>query len=155
MRAISKAPVPYVPVCERGNEPDKQTVFWIKPKTYEEVNRAMKRYGGAVKDSSDGYKAYDDNKLNSADQEEWKAVVTKIENFEFPSDFVDENKTRIAPDNMEKSGKYDGTQYYRIKVIEDEFLKVSVLRNLDVSVVNEIWKACQDRAFLSEGLKNA
>ena len=68
MRAISKEPVPYVCEMDRSLPEEEQTVFWVKPKTHQAVNKAMERYGGTFTEDSAGYKTYNVPKLDEADQ---------------------------------------------------------------------------------------
>ena len=140
MRAISKKSVPYVCESDRSLPKEEQTVFLIKPKTYQEVNNAMRRYGGTFKEDGQGFKDYDVSKLNSADQQEWCSVVEKIENFCFSEDYL-----KKYPEIPHKEGF--------VEVITDSSTKLDVLSMLPVNVINEIWKATQDVTKLKEGEK--
>ena len=145
MRGISKKPVKYVCECDKGLPEKEQTVFWLKPKTYKEVNSAMGRYSGAVKEDQEGQKHYNINRLNSADQEEWCEVVTKIENFAFDLEALKAD-AKLAEIADEKG---------YIKVIEDDRLKIKVLEHLPAGIYNEIFKAAQDLNALKVQEKNA
>jgi len=144
MRAISNEPIPYVCEMDRAEDKKNKTIFWIRPKTYREVNRAMKRYGGSFREDQKGFKDYDDIKLNVADQDEWIDIVVKVENFAFSEKFYAEH-----PELKEKANK-DGY----LALIEKDPLKVDVLLSLSANVVNEIWRASQDISVLKEGEKN-
>ena len=144
MRAISNEAIAYVCEMDRDEKPEYKTVFWIRPKTYREVNRAMKRYGGTFREDQKGFKDYDNHKLNTADQSEWTDVVVKIENFAFDKKYYDAH-----PDVKEQANK-DGF----IKVIEADHLKTDVLDSLSANIVNEIWRASADISMLRDGEKN-
>ena len=152
MRAISKEPVGYVCKSDRGLPRKEQTVFYIVPKTYQEVNKAMGRYGGTFKEEADGRKIYDVPKLNEADQQEWNDVLAKIENFSFTDKYYTENPdmaTKAVDVKLEEGGKAKF-----VPLIEDGPTKIAVLKSLPANVVNEIWRASQDVSLLKEGEKN-
>ena len=144
MRAISNEAIAYVCEMDRDEKPEYKTVFWIRPKTYREVNRAMKRYGRTFTEDGKGFKDYDNHRLNTADQSEWTDVVVKIENFAFDKKYYDAH-----PDVKEQANK-DGF----IKVIEADHLKTDVLDSLSANIVNEIWRASADISMLRDGEKN-
>lgn len=145
MRAISKKPICYVCEEDRSLPQEEQTKFWIQPKTHQEANRMMKRYGGSYSENSKGYRDYSVNKLNVADQEEWTDTVVKIENFAFTNEYYKEH-----PQVKEKSN----AKGY-IDVIEnDDYLMVEVLRSLMPDTVNEIWRASQNASRLRGEEKN-
>lgn len=145
MRAISNEAIAYVCEMDRDEPKNKRTIFWIRPKTYREVNRAMKRYGRTFTEDQKGFKDYDDHRLNTADQDEWCDVVMKIENFAFDKKYYESH-----PELKEKADK-DGF----IKIIEADPLKVDVLNSLSANIVNEIWRASADISMLRDGEKNA
>ena len=157
MKSVSREAKPYVCEADRSLPEKEQTVFWIKPKTYQEVNRSMGRYGSAFTEDNKGFKVYHVNKLNEADQKEWNDVVVMIENFCFSDELLNnELKDMIDPTNINKVGK---DRY--VKVIgdrndtgKDVTLKKEVLNHLPADVISEIWKACQNESVLKEGQKN-
>lgn len=145
MRGISKKPVAYICEADRALPKEEQTIWWLKPKTYQEVNEAMGRYGRTFTEEKDGYKNYNVARLNRADQEEWCDVVIKVENYAFPDEFYTKH-----PD-IAKQANEEGY----IKVIDDDDLKLEVLLSIPSGVYNEIFKACQDLNSIRAAEKNA
>lgn len=78
--------IPYVPEEER-NVSDRQTVFWIKPKTGHEANQTLASYAGAGKDGRKGYRELSVRKLDNADVEQFLATVSKVEWYQFSDRF--------------------------------------------------------------------
>lgn len=145
MKAISKKPICYVCEEERSLPQDEQTKFWIQPKTHQEANRMMKRYGGTYNENAKGFREYDVNKLNNADQEEWLDTVVKIENFKFTDEFY--KSYPLIKEKTNKKGYID--------VIENnDDLMIEVLRSLMPDTISEIWRASQNASRLRQDEKN-
>ncbi len=148
MKAISKQPKPYILKADRGLKEEEQTVFWIKPKTARDVNEAMNSYGPAIKETPEGYKEYNTNKLNEADKKEWQRVVTKVENFAFTNDYIESN-----PELKERiKAKEDDVSY--VEFVDELHYIGQIWESMSPTDIGEVMKASQDMTFLKEGEKN-
>jgi len=78
--------IPYVPEEER-NVVEKQSCFWIKPKTGHEANQTLASYAGAGRDGRQGYRELNVRKLDNADVEQFLATVEKVEWYRFSERF--------------------------------------------------------------------
>lgn len=85
VKGVEKKPVPYVLEDDRNSPLEEQTVFHIMPKTGHDSNRTLQRYAAASKDGRKGSREISVQKLDSADIEEFLAIVSKVEVYQFPS----------------------------------------------------------------------
>lgn len=89
IEGTSPASVPYVPEEERGVT-EKQTVFWIKPKTGHDSNQSLSVYAACGKDNSrTGFRELSVRKLDSADVSQWVQLVERVEWYMFSERFPD------------------------------------------------------------------
>jgi hypothetical protein len=83
--AIVEKEHPYVLKDDRENPEDKQTVFWIVPKTVRSANQTAADYAAVSStERRSGTTKVNVARMNAVDDKEWISAVRKIENFLVP-----------------------------------------------------------------------
>jgi len=126
--------IPYVPEEDR-TATEKQTVFWIKPKTGHEANEALANYAGAGRDGRNGYRELSVRKLNTADAEQFVATVEKVEWYLFTTRYQD----------LHDHGPFEA--------ITDEATLVKVGMDLSSDTLIEVFEASNNIQRLNAGRK--
>lgn len=135
IRGVTKKTYAYVLEDDRANPASEQTVFHIIPKTGHDNNLTLQRYAGTAKDNRKGFREINVQKLDSADLEEFVAVVKKVENYGWPEDHPMFEKSPVS------------------KEITDELTLKEVARTLSADHLSEIWEVSNNINKLSEGSK--
>lgn len=136
IRGVEKKAIPYILEDDRSNPVEVQTVFWITPKTGEDNNQTLRRYASTYKDNRKGAREVDARKLNTADSEEFLALVERVENYGFPKDHALYNKEQDP-----------------VKEITDKIQLMEVARTLSADYLAEIFEAANNLTKLTEGAK--
>lgn len=137
IKGVKKEPIPYVLEADRMNPVEEQTVFFILPKRGHDANVTLKRYGGASRDGRGGYREFNVDKLDAADVDEFKSIVTRIIRYQFSDGHI-----------------YSQKEEFKKGLVEDTREKdVIGAIGLDMSFIhmNEIFDAAQDISKLEDG----
>jgi hypothetical protein len=126
--------IPYVPEEER-NATEKQTVFWIKPKTGHEANQSLAAYAGAGRDGRKGYRELNVRRLDNADVEQFLSMVEKVEWYSFSDRFPE----------LQQQGP--------MSVIEGEVLLSKLAVDISSDLLIEVFEASNNMSQLMAGRK--
>ncbi len=124
----------WVPEEERAVT-EKQTAFWIKPKTGHEANQTLASYAGAGRDGRNGYRELSVRKLDNADVEQFLDIVEKVEWYLFSKRF---------PELREQGG---------FESIVDEATLSKVALDLSSDNLIEVFEASSNMQRLMAGAK--
>jgi hypothetical protein len=132
--------VPYIPLEERSTIED-QTVIWIRPKNSKMANESAARYMQARREGSRGRQELDVKRLNEADVREIVAIVAKVENYYYSSNFSQYQEA-------------DGKQKLW-KVIEDRIMLEHFAQDIPYELLMEIIDVAQNMSKLTDGEKKS
>lgn len=138
IKGVSKKAIPYVLEDDRESPDKEQTVFWIKPKTGEDNNKTLARYGQASKETRKG-REINVTKLNIADLEEFTSVVERVELYQFPED----------------STVYKDFDNGVVNSTEDSSVLKEIARTLSADHLGEILEVSNNLSRLTAGAKKS
>ena len=128
------ASIPYVPEEERSSI-DKQTVFWVKPKTGHEANQTLSAYASAGRDGRKGYRELSVRRLDNADVDQFLSTVEKVEWYQFSDRFPE----------LAASGP--------MAIVEGDALLSKMALDLSSDLLIEVFEASNNMSQLLAGRK--